>query len=249
MSKTKDVGDPKDLETGWKKLRKGDFNAAGKLFSAVWDNDPENLEALYGLAGTMLRSQNVEKAKELTNQYISRNPENHTGYHLRALCHGADEQFEQVIKDLDLAEKKAEDKVEIYADMGGTFLVMRDFSRAAQCFEQAVNLDGKCFEAWMGKSLVAYYNREYKAALEFATITLKLNPKSLMALLLKTDILIETGKKKEAEKEVKRILNIEPEIFKTQNLDEEPPEDDDYDKDEDANRTEDDEIEEFNFDD
>jgi tetratricopeptide (TPR) repeat protein len=250
MKKTKESDTPKNLETGWKKLKKGDFANAEKLFSEVWQSDSENLEALKGYAGATLRNQKYNKAKELINEYIGIRPQQYEGYHMRALCTGAEEEYEEALKDMDKALEMAEDKVELYCDMGGTYLVLQEYNRAAQCFEQAVNIDGKCFEAWMGKSLVAYFNKEYKAALEFSTITLKLNPKSLMALLIKSDVLLETGKKKEVEKEVKKILNISPDIFKDTGYQEsEEEKDDDYMRDEDANRTEDDEIEEFNFDD
>ena len=95
-------------------------------------------------------------------------------------------------------------------------------------------------------------NKEQKAAIEFINIALKLNPKSLLALLIKTEVLLEMGKKADVEKEVKKILAIQPDIFKSGVMDDEDDDtdvDDDYEKDEDADRTEDDEIEEFDLDD
>lgn len=238
------------FEQAWKKFDKSDFEGAIKIFSGICDEDEENKEALYGLAGSMLRKKDYNQALELLDKLEELDATNPKVFHLRGLAYGADNDADEVVEDLEKAISLYEDPFEAYLDLGGTFLVQKDFMRAAQCFEKCINIDGKCNEAWTGKALVAWYNKEQKAALEFVTIALKINPKHLLALLLKTEILLETGKKSEAEKEVKKILAIQPDIFKAKAASEkEEDDDDDFDKDEDAFRNEDDEIEEFELDD
>ncbi|MFN3556568.1 MAG: tetratricopeptide repeat protein [Bacteroidales bacterium] len=241
----------KQLEQAWKKFDKGDFAGAEKLFSAICEEEEENPEALHGLAGAYLRRKDFNNALETLDKLEELNAKDAKAIHLRGLTYGADDSLEEAIEDLEKATSLYDDPFEAYLDLGGAFLVQKDFVRAAQCFEKCINIDGKCNEAWTGKALVAWYNKELKAALEYLNIALKINPKHLLALLLKTEILLETGKKSDAEKEVKKILAIQPDIFKSSARDEDKDddEDDDFDKDEDAYRSEDDEIEEFELDD
>lgn len=242
MKKSNPTDIPKLLEQAWKKFKKKDFNGSEKIFSGIYDEDQTHKEALYGYAGSLLRKKEYDQAIELLNKLMKLDPKNHEIYHLRAMCHGGNEDFEEAVEDLEKAIKIAGDRHDLYYDLGGTFLVSHDYSRAAQSFEKCIDMDGKCYEAWVGKALVAYFNKEQKAAIEFATIALKLNPKNLLALLLKALIYLETGKKSEVEREAKKIRAIDPNIFNTEIMVADPQE---YDPDEDAYRTEDDEIEDF----
>lgn len=243
------------LEQAWKKFGKKQFDAAEDIFSAVLDNDNSNIDAMHGLAGCLLRKKDAPAALKVYNQLEKLDGENAKTFHLRALAFGAGNKHGKAVEDLEKAIELTEDNFEAYLDLGGTFIVNKDYIRAAQCFEKCINLDGKCSEAWIGKALLAHINKEQKAAIEFISIALKLNPKSLLALLIKTEVLLEMGKKADVEKEVKKILAIDPDIFKYDLKDDDDDEeeddldDDDYEKDEDADRTEDDEIEEFDLDD
>lgn len=245
------------LEQAWKKFEKKHFDAAEEIFSAIYNNDKTHVEAIHGLAGCLLRKKDFSSAIKLYNQLEKLDGSNHKTFHLRAMALGGQNKIKKAAEDLEKAAGLAQDDFEANLDLGGTYIASGDYKRAAQCIEKCINIDGKCSEAWIGKSLIAHANKEQKAAIEFITIALKLNPKSLLALLLKAEILLETGKKSDVEKEVKKILSINPEIFKVQHTDEEDDlddgdyldDDDDYDKDEDANRSEDDEIEEFDLDD
>ena len=243
------------LEQAWKKFEKKNFDAAQEIFSDIVEANDQYSEALHGLAGCYLRKNEPDKALEIYQKLEKINAEDSRAYHLRALAHGADDDINKAIEDLEKAIEIAGDDFEAYLDLGGAFLVKKNYQRAAQCFEKCIDLDGKCSEAWTGKALVAYFNKEQKAALEYITISLKLNPKSLLALLLKTEILVETGKKNEVQKELKKILAIDPAIFKSTDdsssgeEDEHEEHDDYHEVDEDAFRDEDDEIEEFDLDD
>jgi tetratricopeptide (TPR) repeat protein len=243
------------LEQAWKKFGKKQFDAAEDIFSAVLDNDNTNIDAMHGLAGCLLRKKDARAALKIYNQLEKLDGENTKTFHLRALAYGAGNKPGKAVEDLEKAIELTDDSFEAYLDLGGTFIVNKDYMRAAQCFEKCINLDGKCSEAWIGKALLAHINKEQKAAIEFISIALKLNPKSLLALLIKAEILLDMGKKADVEKEVKKILAIDPDIFKSDLKDDDDDEaddlddDDDYGKDEDADRTEDDEIEEFDLDD
>ncbi len=253
MKNTSETETTKVFDQAWKKFKKKDFAGAGKLFLELYETTQDQ-EGLYGYACSLLRKGDFDHAIEIFDKLMDMDTQNHKIYHTRALSYGADENYQQAIKDLEKALEMSEEKHEVWCDLGGTYLAIKNFKSAAQCFEKAVDLDGKCHEAWMGKALAAYYNKEKKAALEFLNITLKLHPKNLTALLAKADVLLEMGKEKEMEKELKKILAIDASIFKQQTKenhieDEEKDEPDNYDVDEDANRSEDDEIEEFDLDD
>lgn len=250
MTKTANTDASKLLEQAWKKFDKRDFDGAEGLFSSVEEEGSSQTEALYGQAACLLRKKEYAQAIEHLESLLEIDPNDFKYYHTRALCYGGEENYEEAVNDLEKAIDLAGDRHDLYYDLGGTFLASKDYKRAAQCFEKCIDIDNKCFEAWVGKAMAAYFNKEQKAAFEFVNIALKFNPKSMMALLLKAEVLIEMGKKAEAEKEVKKIRAMDADIFKQepQTTDAEN-ESDDYDIDEDANRTEDDEIEEFDLDD
>jgi tetratricopeptide (TPR) repeat protein len=251
MMDTPDSEITKNIELAWKKFEKKDFKGAVKLFQEVYE-EHDDREGLYGYACSLLRNGEAELATEMFDKLVDAEKNNFKAYHMRALSNGADENYEGAIKDLEKVIELAVEKHEAWCDLGGTYMAMKDYKRAAQCFQKAVDVDGTCHEAWMGKALAAYFNKEQKAALEFLNITLKLNPKNLLALLAKAELLIEMGKGSEVEKELKKILAIDPNIFKKSAKEKETDEEeeaDDYDVDEDANRSDDDEIEEFDLDD
>lgn len=252
MKKTTNIETNIMLEQAWKKFAKKQFDSAEDIFSAVLENDKSNIDAMHGLAGCLLRKKDASGAVKIYDQLEKLDGKSAKIYHLRALAFGAGNKHSKAVEHLEKAIELSDDNFEAYLDLGGTFIVNRDYKRAAQCFEKCINIDGKCSEAWIGKALLAHVNKEQKAAIEFINIALKLNPKSLLALLIKTEVLLEMGKKADVGKEVKKILAIQPDIFKseiTEYEDDDTDVDDDYEKDEDADRTEDDEIEEFDLDD
>jgi tetratricopeptide (TPR) repeat protein len=250
MMKTPNTDIDKILEQAWKKFGKKDFNGADDLFASIPEDDDSFKEALYGRAACHLRKKDFAQAIEHLDRLQELEPHDYKTHHVRALCYGGDEDFDMAVEDLEKAIEIAGDRHDLYYDLGGTYLAMKDYKQAAQCFEKCINIDNKCYEAWVGKALAAYFNKEQKAAFEYANIALKFNPKSIMALLLKAEVLMETGKKDDAGKEIKKITAMEPDIFKTRKQEPETEEDtDSYDVDEDANRSEDDEIEEFDLDD
>jgi tetratricopeptide (TPR) repeat protein len=249
MKNTSDKETNKPIDIAWKKFSKKDFQGAEKLFLEIYEAENDT-ESLYGYACSLLRKGEGEQAAEMFDKLIEADKNNAKAYHMRGLSYGADENYAAAIKDLEKAIELTNDSHEALCDLGGTYLAMKKYKDAAQYFEKAVTSDGKCHEAWMGKALAAYFNKELKAALEFLNITLKLNPKNLLALLTKAEILLEMGKNSEVEKEVNKILAIDPSVFKKKSKEtDEEEEGDEYDMDEDANRSEDDEIEEFDLDD
>ncbi|MFW5708499.1 MAG: tetratricopeptide repeat protein [Bacteroidota bacterium] len=249
MTKSVNTDTVKLLEQAWKKFARKDFKGAENIFTAITEEEEDHYEAIYGQAACLLRKKEYIQAIEVIDRLIELDPTDYKSYHIRALCHGGDENFDDAVADLEKAIEIAGDRHDLYYDLGGTFLAAKDYKRAAQSFEKCIGIDNKCYEAWVGKALAAYFNKEQKAAFEFASIALKFNPKCMLALLLKTEVLLETGKKSEAEKEIKKIRALDPDILTKSSAQEEEADSDDYDVDEDAYRSEDDEIEEFDLDD
>lgn len=252
MKKPTDTNPEQLMEQAWKKFNKKDFDGAEVLFSGISEQDQHFDEAQYGQAACLLRKKDYSPAIDILDSLIKMYPKDFKFYHTRALCYGGEENYDAALSDLEKALELAGERHDLYFDIGGTLLAARDYKRAAQYFEKCIDLDNKCYEAWVGKALAAYYNKELKAAFEFANISLKFNPKSILALLLKTEVLLETGKKSDVEKEAKKLRSLDSDIFKRKEEKEDYQKDsdrDDYDVDEDAYRTEDDEIEDFKLDD
>lgn len=239
-----------NIDLAWKNMEKRDFQGAIKIFQELHETHDDDA-SLYGLGCSLLRKGDAEQAVEMFDKLLERDKNNFKVYHMRALSHGLDENYAAAMKDFEKALELADEKQELWCDVGGTLMVTKNYKKAAQMFQKAVDNDGRCYEAWMGKALAAYFNKEQKAALEFLNISLKLNPKNILALLAKAEIFLEMGKVEEVEKELKKILAIDSKIFekakdfrKADDLDS-----DDREEDEDGNRSDEDEIEEFDLDD
>ena len=207
---TKQKKNKKTASSGdaWKLYYKGAFDDALKSFNAILESENDS-QARYGRACASFRTQDYEGA--LADIQILLETEDKDGkyLHTRALIYGANEQYVQSLADLQALCERYPDNGEVWCDLGGLYLVMKDFLKARDCFERSADIDKSCSCAWFGKGVVALFLKEYKKATEYLNIAVKLNNKHSLAYMARAESAFGSNKKPDALKDVKKALTLD----------------------------------------
>ena len=230
MGKTTKKDKPSPLEKAWIKFNKKDYEAAIGLFEEVLD-EGESVDALYGRACSLFRSEEYDDALKDLSSLVKSDPKNTTYLHTRAMIYGAEEKFKEAIKDLEKVVSLDPESMEAWCDLGGTYLLQKEFNSASACYERCIDLEKSCAEAWLGKGLVALEKKEWKRAIEFLNAAIKLDSKNLLALLARAEAHFSYNQKKEAHRDIRKVNAIDPELLKGASDQGKPEHETDYDED------------------
>lgn len=208
MSKQNKPAKTSALADAWKLFNKNKFDDALSVFDTLLQQG-DNLEAKYGRACTLFRIMDYEGALSELSELIAVDPRNVSYQHTRALIFGADEQYDMALKDLEQLTDEHPDNGELWCDLGGLYLIMEEYKKARDCFERSADIDKSCPCAWFGKGSVALYLKEYKKAHEYLNIAIKLDAKHKLAYMARAETLFCAGQKKDALKDVKKVLSAD----------------------------------------
>jgi tetratricopeptide (TPR) repeat protein len=238
------------LEKAWAHYRKGDFDSALSLFEEVLENG-ENMPALYGRACALFRCEEHEDAGKDVGKLLKHNANDVSALYLRAYIQGAGGNYDAVIRDLKKITELEPGSAEAWCDLGGTYLLMKDYQSAGNCFDQAADIEKTCAEAWFGKGMVSMEKKAYKAAVEFFSIAVRADSKLVYPLLARTEANMLLGKKAEAFKDLQKAVSIDADLAKAFGLDAAGPASNKHsvDMDEDDTIDDNDEMGDFKLDD
>ena len=194
-------------EVAWERFYKKDFDAALEMFQSLVAESPNDSEALYGRACALFRISDHEAALTDLNTLIKTDPENTVALHTRALLYGADQHYDRTLRDLKKVSELEPGNGEAWCDMGGTYLLMDDYTNAGVCFERASDIDKSCACAWFGKAAVAMGKKQHKKASEYLNIVLRLDGKHKLAKMARAELAFSEGKKNEALKDIRKLLS------------------------------------------
>jgi tetratricopeptide (TPR) repeat protein len=232
------------IELAWEQFEKKDFQSSADSFEEVLDVEDENVDALFGRACAQFRIQDFDAAEKDLNKLIKINPSDFKALHVRALIKGADENIEGAVKDLEKVVEIDPENAEACQDLAFSYFAIEQYGKAAETFDKLVELHKNCPQGWCGKGLVALYKKELKKAIEYFNLAIKAEPNYLLALLARGDAYMEMSKISDAQRDIKKVLGIEPKVFDKKSEDNDNDDDDD-----DDNMDDDAEIEEFELDD
>ncbi|MFP4064193.1 MAG: tetratricopeptide repeat protein [Bacteroidales bacterium] len=194
-------------EMAWERFYKKDFDAALEMFQALIAENPNDAKALYGRACALFRVSDHEGSLADLNALIKADPGNTAALHTRALLYGADEHYDRTLKELKKVAELEPDNGEVWCDMGGTYLLLEDYTNAGVCFERASDIDKSCACSWFGKAVVAMQQKQYKKAIEYLNIVLRLDGKHSLARMARAEMAFSEGKKNEAIKDIRKLLS------------------------------------------
>ncbi|HJZ92409.1 MAG TPA: tetratricopeptide repeat protein [Gemmataceae bacterium] len=128
-----------------------------------------------------------------------------------ARWHSLGDQFRFLINDLypDIAKFDPDDWRAEY-QIGALLLEKYNRPEAVQAFDNALKINPKAAEAFVGKGAVALQQYETKDADSHADQALKINPRLTSALRLKADVLLLAGEVAEAQKLLAKAREINP---------------------------------------
>ncbi len=194
-------------EMAWARFYKKDFDAALEMFQTFIEENPNDNAALYGRACALFRISDHEGSLADLNALLKADPGNTEVLHTRALLYGADELYDRTLKDLKRVAELDPGNGEAWCDMGGTYLLLEDYTNAGVCFERASDIDKTCACAWFGKAAVAMQQKQNKKAVEYLNIVLRLDGRHTLAKMARAELAFSEGKKSEAVKDIKKLLS------------------------------------------
>lgn len=196
------------LEKGWDLFMKGQHEDALAIFDSL-AKEEGNLSALYGKACALFRISDHETALSVLSVLIRAEPKKPVYVHTRALIYGADEKYEKALKDLKKVTELDPANGEVWCDLGGLYLIMRDYNQAWSCFENAADIDRNCACPWFGKGMVAFYQKKYTQANEYLNIAIKQDAKHPASHLARAETAFSLNHKKEGVRDIKKALALD----------------------------------------
>lgn len=246
MVKTSKPDQLSGLEKAWSRFKKKDFEGALGLFEEILE-EKHDAEALYGRACALFRCEEYDDSLKDLNELLKEDPKNSLVLHTRALVYGACERLKDSIKDLEKVVTLKAESVEAWCDLGGAYLLKKEYALANEYFDKGIDIDKTCPDSWFGKGMVALEKKEYKKAIEFLNAAIRLDAKFLLAILARAEAYFMTNQKKEAALDVARANAIEPGIFSSSGSDNDSG--GDYDEEDDEAMDEDQDFDSFKLDD
>jgi tetratricopeptide (TPR) repeat protein len=128
-----------------------------------------------------------------------------------ARWHGLSDQFDTILNDL-YGDAAKSDKYFWPAEVAAGNLLLEKYNRpdALKAFDKALEIDGTCPDALVGKGRSAFQRFEFKDAESFAERALKTNPKHPEALRLIADVHLTGGDVAGALKELETARKVNP---------------------------------------
>ncbi len=212
MTKTTKKNITKQTDDGWKLFFKRKFDDASVVFNSVLETQDDHY-AKYGRACASFRGNNIELAIRDLTELLDADDKNIDYLHTRALVYGADENYDKAMKDLTRLLELLPDNGEAWCDLGGLYLIREDFPSARDCFERAADINKACSFTWLGKGIAALNLKEYRKAIEYLNVSIKLDGKLTLAYLARAEAFFSNNQKKEALKDVKKSLSLDRAFF------------------------------------
>ncbi|MDR4987845.1 MAG: tetratricopeptide repeat protein [Bacteroidales bacterium] len=200
------------VDEAWKLFEKNRFDEALDMFDTILDKGTSHA-ASYGKACALFRTTDLEGALAELSALLKADANNPAYRHTRALVYGAAEQYDKALKDFQKLLEVQGDNGEAWCDLGGLYLILEDIAGAKNCFERSADIDKSCACAWFGKGVVALHSREYKKALEYLNIAIKLDSKHSLAFMARAEAAFGSRLKKEALKDVVKALSLDKDFF------------------------------------
>lgn len=228
-------------EKAWSLFFKKDYDKSEAVFTEVFEEE-KAIDALYGRACVYFKLKEYENALEDLNLFLKKTPGCFEGYHLRGLVNGSLNKTKKAFSDFEKTIELQPDYAAVYYDMGGYYLLMKEYQMAYDCFDRCLSRDNSSAEAWFGKGMASLMQKEYSKSVDYFSIALKIDKKFKLALLGRCEAFYANGKIKEFKNDLKKIQKLEPRIFTAEKEHIDNESNNDYFDD-------DSEIEDFRFDD
>jgi tetratricopeptide (TPR) repeat protein len=190
-------------------FKQGKYPEAAKYFQACLKFDPTDVRA-YNLLGIITETSSPELAAKYYQQAIQCEPAEADGYLNLAIQYSNKTQYKE-------AEKYFKKALRYGSDKPGVLYNYACFLQKKGELKLAVEYFDKCLvEApWHDKALnilgvIYIQSKKPELALKYLRSAHKLNPRKVGFMLNLTVALLQNGKKSEAIKMLKKIINIEP---------------------------------------
>lgn len=123
------------------------FSEAEQLYHQVLENQPNQPDALHGLAVLAQQQGEYQSAKELLQAALQVQPESLKHWFSLGNLHQAQEEFAAAVDSYEQALKLRPDIAPIYNNLGYALQQLGKWEKAIACYQKALELEPNCIEA------------------------------------------------------------------------------------------------------
>lgn len=169
-----------------------DFDKAIKLKDSID-------EAYFGRGVSYSRIRQFDKAIADLTTYIKRQPKNSMAFTKRGVTRIWAGKYDLAEKDLITAIQLDTENAEAHDDLGVMYARKGSYTKAIEQFKKVVDIDPSYKKGIHNLAMTRYIMGEYQASFVDINKALALKPNDKNSLLLKSEIMLKLGMKKEAE--------------------------------------------------
>ncbi|HVH81649.1 MAG TPA: adenylate/guanylate cyclase domain-containing protein [Stellaceae bacterium] len=199
---------------------------ARALFQQALDHDPQNADALAGIAMTYVfevlngyygsgREQRLSMAKDLIRRALEIDPRHIVALKLQAAILRAESNFEEAIAASELVVKQNPGEPWAYKEIGLSKLYLGRFEEARQWFEKAEQIGPRDPSRWIwleAKGRTQFFLGNNEDAIRLMRLSADANPNDPRAYALLAAIYALSGQKDEASSALGACLRIQPNL-------------------------------------
>lgn len=129
-------------------------------FSKAVHLDPANTEALYWKGQTYIDLQDLDKAWEVMDLIIKKDPQHALAYEARAYIHYTNGNYQQAIEDGEKAIRLGNTTAEVCIYIGSSARILKDRAKAEEFLDRALQLDPGSYYAYWARGELYYEMRK-----------------------------------------------------------------------------------------
>ena len=200
------------LERGDRLSNNGHFTAARDLYQRMLKENPKDENILLKIANTYFIEQDFDTAEKKAEEALKANSKYLKTLALLGQIAASKEDKDKMEKHFEKAYKISKNDSNVIASHGKAYIFLGDENRSFELFSDALRLDPKTLEAWVGITYALFYSDKVDQVEDFVDEMLKKNKDSPTIFALKAmtySIRNETEKALELYEQVKEM---EPEL-------------------------------------
>jgi tetratricopeptide (TPR) repeat protein len=200
--------------------------AARSLFQGALEHDPENVDALAGLATTYVfevlnsyydtgREQRLQEAKELIRRALEIEPRHIVALKIHAAVLRAEGKFEEAVAASRVVIAQNPGEPWAYKEVGLSQLYLGRFEEAAKWFEKADQIGPRDPSRWIwlgALGRVQFFLGRNEEAIRLLRLSASANPNDPRAYALLASIYALSGRKDEAGAALAACLSLRPDM-------------------------------------
>lgn len=167
-------------------------------------------EELFNRGVALLKEENPREAVKVFSQLIETLPDSPDAYRNRGFGYMKINRYDDAINDFQRAMELKPDLKDLYSNMGVALYYKKEYRKAIEFYDKELALRPDNHFCFFNRAICWAELKAYEKGLRDVTKSLDLYPDHYMALCLKGDLLVKTGRPGPAAQTYKKALKLNP---------------------------------------